>query len=67
MNDLTERNIRAVLQHSNDTRALIRDLEAKFKVMENQTKQLTDALDMMRGQMQMLQVKVFTGGPINGD
>ncbi len=57
-----QKNILAIKQHSEDTRILFRELEAKVNTIET----LNQRLIQMEEQLSALQVKVFSGGATSG-
>ena len=58
MSDAIHKNILAIKAHSEDTRALIRDLERKV----DQYSVLHGQVQALAAQVQALQVKVYSGG-----
>jgi len=56
------RNIKANVEHSNDTRALVRQLEEKVALLEGYIKQYDEKLEQLQKQITHIQTKVFSGG-----
>ena len=57
-NEATHKNILAVKQHSEDTRKLFRDLEARLNTVITQA----NRIDQLEKQVQQLQIKLYSGG-----
>jgi polyhydroxyalkanoate synthesis regulator phasin len=58
MDEITHKNVMAIKQHSEDTRKLYRELEAKTNTIDT----LLTRIDMLEQQVRAMQVKVFSGG-----
>ena len=67
MNNVLERNINTVFEHSKRNTMLINDLENKISVLEAEALWAKAQMDDMRRQIQMLQVKLFSGGATSGN
>lgn len=59
MSEALQKNILAIKQHSEQTRVLFRELEAKNAIIDT----LMGRMDALTAQVQALQVKMYTGGP----
>lgn len=60
--DVTTRNVTAVVDHSNETRKLIRELEDKIKSLENMVLNQQQLVAEMRSQLAFVQAKIYAGG-----
>lgn len=60
-------NVHMVVNHSNETRRMVKMLEERLKTMENNYITLTELYDKLRIQYAMLQQKVSAGGTTHGD
>jgi capsule polysaccharide export protein KpsE/RkpR len=67
MSNVLERNINTVFEHSKRNTMLINDLENKISVLEAEALWAKAQMDDMRRQIQMLQVKLFSGGATSGN
>lgn len=60
--ETTTRNVKAMLQHGNDTRSLVKELEAKVKKLEENIRVFQGIIDEMRQQLSFVQAKLYSGG-----
>lgn len=60
--EVTTRNVRAVLDHANTSRDLVRHLENKVVLLEGLLRQYDDKLEALQKQITSLQMKVYAGG-----
>lgn len=67
MSNVLERNINTVFEHSKRNTMLINDLENKISILEAEALWAKAQMDDMRRQIQMLQVKLFSGGATSGN
>jgi len=65
--NINEKNIKAILQHGNDTRLMVRKAEEEMKLVRNENQTLLTKIETMESQIQMLQVKLYSGGSTSGD
>jgi len=63
MSEAIQKNIMAIKQHSEQTRLLFRELEAKMNTIET----MNQRINLMEEQLRNLQVKVFSGGATSGN
>ena len=61
--DATRKNVSAILEHSNETRRLYRELEAKYVILERTVLTQNALIDQFRSQIGFLNAKVLGGGP----
>ena len=59
---LTTRNVKAAVAHSNDTRALVRDLQEQVKRLINTLLSREEDLKQIKIQLAALQQKIYRGG-----
>lgn len=63
-----EKNVRAILEHANETRRLLRDVQASMKVLENSQLTLRQLYDRAMAQIGFLNAKLLGGGStVHGD
>lgn len=60
--ETTNRNLKAVVQHTNDTRKLVQELEAQVKALDGLVRNYDAKIELLQKQVVMLQTKVFAGG-----
>lgn len=60
--EVNRKNILAIKQHADVTRELLREDQVKVKQLENLILEQKDRLDLFQKQVQILQVKSFSGG-----
>jgi len=58
----THKNILAIKDHSIRSREIVRELEAKLEDTNKENRDLKNKLKLMQEQIQMIQVKLFSGG-----
>lgn len=63
--EIEQRNIMAILDHSNKTRDIVRDLETQVNEYKALTVSLNEKIEMLKTQVQQLQVKLYTGSAVN--
>ena len=61
-NDATHKNILAIKQHSEETRKLVRELENRLNAINSLNLKVLE----LEKQIQVLQVKLFSGGSTSG-
>lgn len=65
--DVTHRNILAISSYSEETRKGLRETQKEFENLQKQFLQLHTDVQIMKSQLQGLQVKVFSGGATSGN
>jgi len=60
--DATQKNILAIKDHSQATRKIVRDLKISLNEKDVKIKHLESSISILQQQMQVLQVKIFSGG-----
>jgi hypothetical protein len=60
--DVTTNNVKAVLDFSQGTRNLIRELEQRMNRLEEERKQDKSLIESLRMQLANVQTKIFSGG-----
>ena len=60
--EVNRKNILAIKQHADVTRELLREDQNKVKQLENLILEQKNRLDLLQKQVQILQVKSFSGG-----
>ena len=60
--EVTTRNVKAVVAHSNQTRDMVRELENKIKSLDGLVRQYDEKIDMLQKQIVVLQTKLYSGG-----
>jgi uncharacterized protein HemX len=60
--DVTTNNVKAVVDFSQGTRKLIRELEQRMNRLEEERKQDKALLESLRMQLANVQTKVYSGG-----
>lgn len=65
--EVVDRNIKAAIGHSNETRNLIRALEEKVDHLTTQVEQLALADQQKQQEIHALRMRVYTGGATGGD
>jgi len=58
-------NVSAILQHSNVTRDMFRDLEVKVTSLTSDNTMLKQQIAQLETQIQSMQVRLYTGGSTN--
>ena len=58
----TTNNVRAMLEHGNETRRLLRELEERISLLEGIIRQQDTKFETIRSQLASIQQKVFSGG-----
>lgn len=64
--EVTERNVRAAVEHGNETRRLLREAEGKIVALDGLVRQQQETLDLLRSQLANIQAKLYKG-PTNGN
>lgn len=62
--ETTTRNVQAAVSHSNETRNIVRALEARLETLEGQVHQYEDRIALLQTQLTTLQARVFSGGTV---
>lgn len=65
--DVTHRNILAISSYSEETRKAVREVEKEMETVRKQFLQLRADVQVMKSQLQALQVKIFSGGATSGN
>lgn len=60
--EATTRNVKAVVAHTNATRDLVKELEAKVKSLDGLVRQYDQKFELLQKQIVVLQTKLFSGG-----
>jgi hypothetical protein len=60
--EVTTRNVKAVVQHANLTRDLVKELETKVKSLDGLVRQYDAKIELLQKQIVVLQTKLFSGG-----
>lgn len=60
--EVTTRNVKAAVNHSNDTRKIVRDLEAKILHLEEISRAKDNVINDMRQQISLIQQQLYSGG-----
>ena len=63
----TTRNVKAVVDHSNETRRLIRQLEENIKRFQNIVLNRERDIELLKKQLANVQTIVFSKGTVNGN
>lgn len=67
MTDVGHKNMLAVLQHSKNNKSEIDDLFRHVAQLQAENMLLNQRLDAMIQQLQLIQVKLFSGGATSGN
>jgi TolA-binding protein len=65
--DATRKNVMAVVEHSNETRAMLRQLETQVEFLARQVATMQGTLGNTQHQLAILQAKVHGTGPTDGN
>jgi len=60
--DVTTNNVKTVVEFSQETRKIVRDLEAKILKLEEIVRGQNEAIDGLRVQLAIVQARVYSGG-----
>jgi len=60
-------NVQMIVNHSNETRRMVKAFETRLQTMENNYMALMELYDKLRIQYALLQQKVSAGGTTDGD
>ena len=60
--ETTRRNITAVIEHGNETRKIVRELEEKVQFLQNAVHSRDEDIKQLRIQLVSIQTKLFSGG-----
>lgn len=60
--EVTTRNVKAAVEHGNETRRLTRELEQKVTLLQGTMRQYDDKLSVLSQQIVNLQMKIYKGG-----
>lgn len=61
--DVTTRNIKAMLNHGNETRKLLRDMEKEFATVKQQVVMLQNEITVLKQTVAILRSQALGGGP----
>ena len=62
--EVTTRNVRAAVEHSNETRNIVRVLESKIEILEGRLQQYEQRFAQIQTQLTTIQARVFSGGTV---
>jgi len=65
--ETTRRNVLSAVQHSNDTRLLVRALEEKVTALTNLVLSRSRDIDLLKQQLSIVQTKLYSKGTSDGD
>lgn len=60
--DATRKNVKSVIQHANDTRGIVREMEEKVKRLENNHQAALAQIAELRKQLSILQGRFYSAG-----
>ena len=60
--DVTNNNIKAVLDYSKETRNIVREIENKIGRLEEERRQDKALIEKLRDQLAAVQTRVYSGG-----
>lgn len=60
--EVTTNNVKAAVEHSNESRKLIRELEKKIVSLDGEIRTYNSRIELMQQQIAMLQAKLYQGG-----
>jgi len=60
--EVSNKNIRATITHSNETRKLLRAAEERIKLLEEKILQIYERFDVVQKQIVQLQMKSYSRG-----
>jgi len=60
--DVSNRNIKAILEHGNKTRKIVREVEAKVDKLEDTIRNFDDKIKVLEKLLSNIQQKVYVGG-----
>ena len=60
--ETTTRNVRAAVDHGNETRRIVRDSQAKIDLLEGQLRQTNQSIEDLRNLVVNLEIKAYRGG-----
>ncbi len=60
--EVTTNNVKAVVDHSNETRKIVRELEDKLNSLGDLIRNYDTTIDLLKQQITHLQMKMFSGG-----
>lgn len=63
--EVTTKNVKTVIEFSQDTRKAIRELEEKVRLLEEKDLDNQKKFKEINNQMRAIQMKLYTGGNIN--
>lgn len=64
--EVNTKNVLAVIQYSEDTRQMVRDLEDQVKWLTNEVTTIRDTTTQLLSQVGILRGEVYGGGPTEG-
>jgi len=62
--EVTTNNVKAILEHGNTTRKIVRDLEDRIRQQDNLLQQYEQRMQTIQNQITLLQSRVFSGGTV---
>lgn len=62
--DVSVRNIKAVIEHANTTRELTRNLEKSIEELKILVVQQNNEIDILKSQIRLLLIENFNGGAV---
>lgn len=62
--DMVTDNVKRVVEHSNETRNIVRELEKKVERLERVTLAQNETIEQLRNQLAAVQTIVFRGGTV---
>ncbi len=60
--DTTKKNVSAAINHGNETRKIVRELETKVLYLQNALSSREQDIKQLRIQLASIQTKLFSGG-----
>jgi len=67
MTDIHHKNVLAIKQYSELTREKVNEAATKVDMIAQQNLQLRSELELLKQQVQQLQVRLYSGGATRGD
>lgn len=58
----TTTNVKATVQHSNETRKMVRTLEARIQTLENMILTQNGVIEQLKKQIAFIQQRLYAGG-----
>jgi chaperonin cofactor prefoldin len=60
--DVVNRNVSSGIQHGNQTRQMLREIEEHVERLENRVQTLTELMENLTRQLSLVQGKLYAGG-----